>query len=92
MHRVLDLAILICRAKKYFSEAYRYENFYDEDNPRIDRIGLQGDAMSVDICTDNPMIKEDIKLFMDILSQDDELLGERLVVLANMLKELGYAR
>ena len=26
LHRVLDLAILVCRAKLHFQEAYRYEN------------------------------------------------------------------
>ena len=28
LHRVLDLAILVCRAKLHFREAYRYEKFY----------------------------------------------------------------
>ncbi len=42
IHRVLDLAILICESKLYFREAYRYENFYDKQNPSIARVGLQG--------------------------------------------------
>lgn len=92
MHRVIDLAILICRAKLYFSEAYKYKKLYDENNTSIDRIGIQGDAMNVSICKDNPMIDEDIKLFSDILSQDDELISERLNVLASILKEMGYSR
>lgn len=92
MHRVIDLAILICRAKLYFSEAYKYKKLYDENNTSIDRIGIQGDAMNVSVCKDNPMIDEDIKLFSDILSQDDELISERLNVLASILKEMGYSR
>lgn len=52
--------------------------------------GLQGDAMNVAICTDNPMIDEDIKLFRDCISKDDEIIGERLWVLANILKQMGY--
>lgn len=90
LHRVLDLAILICRAKSYFSDAYRYEKLYDPKNPRIDRIGLQGDAMSVDICTDNPMLDTDIKLFSQVLSENDEFLSERLQTLAQVLYNAGY--
>ncbi|MPN34273.1 hypothetical protein SDC9_181766 [bioreactor metagenome] len=89
-HRVIDLAILVCRAQQYFREAYRYEKCYDPQKPTIDRIGLQGDAMTVAVCTDNPMIDEDIRLFSRVLSTDDELMGERLSTLARILKEMGY--
>lgn len=90
LHRVLDLAILVCRAIQYFREAYRYEKLYDPENPVIDRVGLQGDAMTVAVCTDNEKIDEDIKLFRQVLSNDDELIGERLFVLSKILKEMGY--
>jgi hypothetical protein len=90
MHRVIDLAILICRSKQYFMDAYRIPGMYDPENPQIDRIGLQGDAMTVSVCTENPMIDEDIKLFSDALSRDDEFLSERLHRLANLLREMGY--
>ncbi|HPT77174.1 MAG TPA: DUF6530 family protein [Defluviitaleaceae bacterium] len=90
LHRVLDLAILVCRAQLYFQEAYRFENFYDKDKPVIDRIGLQGDAMTVSICTDNEKIDEDIKLFHQVLNEDGELIGERLRILSRLLKEMGY--
>lgn len=90
LHRVLDLAILVCRAKQYFREAYRYEKLYDPEKPVIDRVGLQGDAMTVAVCTDNEKIDEDIQLFNQALSQDDELLGERLRTLSRILKEMGY--
>lgn len=90
LHRVIDLAILLCRGKQYFSEAYRHPKLYDEKNPLIDRIGLQGDAMTVSVCTDNPMIDEDIQLFAQALGTDDELLGERLHTLSRILKEMGY--
>ena len=53
IHRVLDMAILVCRARAYFMDAYRYPKLYDEENPVIDRIGLQGDAMTVEVCTAN---------------------------------------
>jgi hypothetical protein len=90
LHRVLDLAILVCRAKLHFREAYRYEKLYDTAKPIIDRVGLQGDAMTVAVCTDNEKIDEDIQLFRQVLSNDDELIGERLKTLSRILKELGY--
>ncbi len=90
MHRVLDLAILTCRSYLYFQNAYRYPKLYDPDNPQIDRVGLQGDAMTIEVCKDNPMIDEDIQLFSQALSQDGEIIGERLTVLSRLLKEAGY--
>ena len=90
LHRVIDLAILVCRAKQHFKEAYRFEKLYDPANPQLDRIGIQGDAMTVSVCTDNPLINDDLKLFRDVLNADDELIGERLAVLSRLLKELGY--
>lgn len=90
MHRAIDLAILICRSSLYFREAYRHDKLYDPEQPTIDRVGLQGDAMTVAVCTDNPMIDEDIKLFSQALSQDGELLGERFATLARLLREMGY--
>lgn len=90
LHRVIDLAILVCRGKQHFADAYRYPKLYDPENPRIDRIGLQGDAMTVEVCTENPLIDEDIQLFADTLARDDEFLSERLHLLANLLKEMGY--
>lgn len=90
LHRVLDLAILICRALLHFREAYRYEKFYDPENITLDRIGLQGNAMTVSVCTENPMIDEDIKLFSQTLSNDGEIIGERLRTLSRILKEMGY--
>ncbi|MDD3367074.1 MAG: DUF6530 family protein [Sphaerochaetaceae bacterium] len=90
LHRVLDLAILIARAKEYFSQAYRYEKYYDPENTRIDRIGLQGDAMSVDIATNNEMLDTDIRLFADALAQEDERISERLQTLVSILERMGY--
>lgn len=91
LHRVLDLGILTCRAMLYFREdAYRHPKGYDEEQPVVDRVGLQGDAMTVAVCTENDHIDEDIRLFQDALARDGELLGERLRVLSGLLKEMGY--
>ncbi len=91
LHRVLDLAILVARTKLYFREdSYKNSKLYDPEKPVIDRVGLQGDAMTVSICTENEKIDEDIKLFSQALSDDDEMIGERLSSLARILKEMGY--
>lgn len=90
LHRVLDLAILICRAKQHFREAYRFPKLFEPEKPVLDRVGVQGDAMTVAVCTENEKIDEDIKLLNQALSNDDELIGERLSILARILKEMGY--
>ena len=91
LHRVLDLAILTCEAQRYLREdAYKYPDFYEPDHPQFGRVGLQGDAMTVTVCTENEHIQEDIRLFQDALARDSELLGERMAVLARILGELGY--
>lgn len=90
IHRVLDLAIMICTAKKHFMDAYQYPKLYNESSPELARIGVQGDAMTVSVCTDNPMIDEDMQLFYNTLARDDECLSERLHLLANLLHEAGY--
>ncbi len=90
LHRIIDLAILIARGQIHFKEAYRFKNLYDTEKPLLDRIGLQGDAMSVRVCTDNPELNTDILLFAQALATDSELLGERLKTLAALLKELEY--
>ncbi len=90
LHRVIDLAILICRSTQYFRESYRDAGTVDQKPAVIDRIPIQGDALNVSVCTDNPMIQEDIRLFQDALIKDDEMLSERLHRLSAILKEMGY--
>ena len=90
LSRVLDLAILACAGINYFQDAYRFPALYDPENPVIERIGLQGDAMTVRACTDNPMLGEDIRLFEAALAREGERLGERLRVLADQLRKAGY--
>ncbi len=90
LHRALDLGILVCRALQFMRESYRFPKGYDPEHPQIDRVGLQGDAMTVAVCVDNPKIDEDLRLFLNALGTDDELLSERLRVLSRILKEMGY--
>lgn len=90
LHRVLDLALLVCRTKVFMTEAYRRKDIYDPKNPQVDRLPLQGGAFDLAVCTDNPMIDEDIKLFRQCLADDDEMISERLHILARLLREMGY--
>ncbi len=90
LHRVLDLAILICRSKIYFAEKYRKADTEYKAFPLIERLGLQGGALDVSVCTGNDRIDEDVSLFDDCLHQDDEIIGERLSVLSALLKQLEY--
>ena len=88
LHRVLDLAILIIKAKKGFRERY-HKNEKDYPNyPSLDRIGLQGDAMNVEVCTDNEFIEDDLDLFEATLAKDDEIISERLNILGGLIKDL----
>ncbi len=50
----------------------------------------EGGAMTVAIYMDNGRINEDIKLFNQALSADDEMIGERLRPLSQILKDVGY--
>ena len=88
LHRVLDLAILICKTRKFFMERYKKNEKDYPTYPLLDRIGLQGGAMNVSICKDNEQIENDIKLFDDTLHKDDEIISERLNVLYGLLKEI----
>jgi hypothetical protein len=91
IHRVLDLAIFILQTDAFMRESYRMPLLYDPKNPQVARVGLQGDAMTVKVCTENPMIDQDIRLFAEALGTDGERLGERYAVLGRLLKDMGYA-
>jgi len=88
LHRVLDLAILIAKSRKIMLERYHKNEKDYPKYPTLDRIGLQGDAMNVQVCTDNEFIEEDLDLFEATLAKDDEIISERLNVLAGLIKEL----
>jgi hypothetical protein len=51
---------------------------------------MQGDAMTVEVCTDNEMIDTDIRLLADVVSREGERLGERFALLSSLLKTMGY--
>lgn len=90
IHQVFDLMIFMSRALSHFREAYRLPLLYDPQNPTVERIGIQGDRMSVAVCTDNPNINEDIQAFSQALNDLGEINGERLRVLTRILEEMEY--
>lgn len=90
IHQVMDLMIFLGRTMAYFKEAYRIPGLYDAEKPIIDRVGLQGDAMQVEVCVDNSDLDKDIQAFTNSLSGLGELTGERLQVLARILESLEY--
>lgn len=90
LHRVLDMTTFIAQSLAFFREYYHDDGKNKASYPTIARIGLQGDALNVAVCTENQKIEEDIELFRDCLAKDDEILSERLHTLSTLLKNLGY--
>lgn len=88
IHQVIDLMIFLSRTMLYFREAYRMPLLYNKDNPLIERLGVQGSVMSVEVCTENKNIDDDIRKFSQALSDLGELTGERLRVLCRILEEM----
>lgn len=88
IHQIIDLMIFLSRTILHFKEAYRLPLLYNPECPTIDRIGIQGDAISLSICTDNSEIDKDIFKFCQSLNDLGELTGERIRILTYILKEL----
>ncbi len=90
VHQVMDLMILLSRTLLHFQDAYRYPLLYDPKKPSIDRVGLQGGVMPVEVCVENENINEDIQKFSQSINDVGELMGERFRVLEKILEEMGY--
>ena len=88
IHQVFDLIILLSRTLLYFKEAYRLPLLYDPEKPTVERVGVQGGVLPVEVCVDNQNINEDIKSFVQSLNDLGELIGERKRVLGRILEEL----
>lgn len=90
IHHIMDFMLLLSRTMLYFREAYRHPLLYNPDNPVIERIGVQGGVMPVNICIGNPNIDNDIKKFSQAFSDLGELTGERMRVLSRIFEEMEY--
>ena len=88
IHQIFDLMIFLSRTLLYFKDAYRLPLLYDPEKPLVERVGLQGDVLPVEVCVDNQNINEDIKAFAQSLNDLGELIGERKRVLSRILEEL----
>ncbi|MDF2379610.1 MAG: DUF6530 family protein [Candidatus Gracilibacteria bacterium] len=87
-HRVLDLAILICKSKLHFQKRHEKNEKDSPQYPLLERVGVQGGAMNVAVCEDNEFLEKDMQLFDSLLHKDDEILSERINHLFGVLKEL----
>lgn len=88
IHHIMDFMLLLSRTMLYFREAYRYPLLYNPDNPVVERMGIQGGVLPVNVCIDNPNIDDDIKKFSQALSDLGELTGERMRTLSRILEEM----
>lgn len=88
IHQVLDLMILLSSTLVYFKEAYRMPLLHNSDQPVIDRVGLQGGVMPIEINTAIEDVFENLSEFQQVLGSLGELTGERLRVINRILKEL----
>lgn len=87
LHRVLDLAILICHTMQHFSDKAINDN---TPSNVIANINLQTNSMPVAICEENESIKKHIELLKGRLKRDEDILVERIKMLASILKKQGY--
>ncbi|HZJ83860.1 MAG TPA: DUF6530 family protein [Clostridia bacterium] len=88
IHQIFDLIIFLSRTLLYFKEAYRLPLLYEPDKPTVERLGVQGGVLPVEVCVDNENINEDIKEFAQSLNDLGELIGERSRVLSRIVEEL----
>ena len=88
IHLIFDLMIFLSRTLLYFKEAYRLPLLYDPEKPTVERVGVQGGVLPVEVCVDNQNINEDIKAFAQSLNDLGEIIGERRRVLSRILEEL----
>ena len=88
IHQIFDLMIFLSRTLLYFKEAYRLPLLYDPGKPTVERVGVQGGVLPVEVCVDNQNINEDIKAFAQSLNDLGEIIGERQRVLSRILEEL----
>lgn len=88
IHQIFDLMIFLSRTLLYFKEAYRLPLLYDPEKPTVERVGVQGGVLPVEVCVDNQNINEDIKAFAQSLNDLGEIIGERQRVLSRILGEL----
>lgn len=88
IHQIFDLMIFLSRTLLYFKEAYRLPLLYDPEKPTVERVGVQGGVLPVEVSVDNQNINEDIKAFAQSLNDLGEIIGERQRVLSRILEEL----
>lgn len=79
LHRVLDLAIFICKTKQIIN-----------DKKEGGTIQIQGGEMKIEKAYDNDCIVEDLNTLNKSLEEDGEYIDMRLKELSSILRNLGY--
>jgi hypothetical protein len=89
LHRVLDLALLICRAQQALDAAPNESGAFDTDKAELGSIPLpQQREMTLSVFTANEDIDEDIMLFTKALKAEEPWLTQRFQQLAKELAKL----
>lgn len=84
LHRVLDLAILICKTKKHINES-KHPSMSGE----IGKMSLHGKHKPITVNSDNPMIADDMGELRDFFNgESGEILDERFALLTEALTDL----
>ena len=79
LHRVLDLAIFICKIKQIIN-----------DKKEGDNLKIQGGEMVIEKSYDNDCIVEDLKTLSRFLEENNDYIDIRLKELSRILRSLGY--
>ncbi len=87
LHRILDLTILIARARLLFKRYHPTDLDQKPGFPLIDNINLQGLDLPVSACTESETFKEDVEPFEKALNEEEIILRHRFAILTGILSE-----
>ncbi len=87
LHRILDLTILVARARLLFRR-YRPTDLSDKPGyPLIDTIHIQGAALPVSACKESETFDTDVGKFERALTSEEVFLKQRFDILTRILSE-----
>jgi len=87
LHRILDLTILVARARLLFRR-YRPTDLGEKPGyPLIDNIHIQGTDLPVSACTESETFDTDVGKFESALNREEVFLKQRFDILTGILSE-----
>ncbi len=87
LHRVVDLTILIARARLLFKRFQPTDLDKKPGYPLIDQINLQGTELPISACTESETFEGDVEPFQNALSEEEIILKHRFDILTDILTE-----